>query len=260
MRNSRILRKLRQDQPVLLSCLHLLDPCVYELASLVGLDGIWMDLEHHGTSLETASGLIRASRVGDTDVLARVANGEYMRMQRVLEAGATGIMYPRCANADEARQVVRWTKFAPMGTRGFDGANADAPYSMMPIPEYVEQANRETFVVVQIEEPSALDHVDEIAAVDGVDVLMFGPADFSVLSGIPGEFDHPLVQAAREKIARAAAAAGKHWAQPCGSVEEAQRLLDAGARMIFRGADILAVKDMLELIREEMAPLGFTFS
>ena len=72
----------------------------------MGFDGIWMDLEHHGYRLETASTLMRAARVGSSDIVARPAKGEFMRMGRLLEAGATGIMYPRCGDAAEAADVV----------------------------------------------------------------------------------------------------------------------------------------------------------
>src|SRR5438067_7085170 len=102
MRPSKVKAKLRRGEPVLLTTLHLTDPSLYELTSLLGFDGIWMDLEHHGYSLETAMTLMRAARVGSADILARPAKGEFMRLGRLLEAGAHGIMYPRCENATEA--------------------------------------------------------------------------------------------------------------------------------------------------------------
>src|SRR5260221_5768528 len=141
MRPSRIKAKLKRNEPVLLPMLHLTDGAVYELASLLGFDGIWMDLEHPGTSVETASTLMRAAGVGVADVLCRPAKGEFLRISRMLEAGAQGIMYPRCDNAAEAREVVRWAKFAPLGQRGIDGSNADVPYSSMPLVDYLRAAN-----------------------------------------------------------------------------------------------------------------------
>ena len=205
---SRVKAKLAQDKPVLITAVSFSDPSVFELASLMGFDGIWLDLEHHAHSVEAANNYIRAARVGVSDVIARPAKGEFMRLSRLLEAGAKGIMYPRCDNAKEAAEVVRWSKFAPLGERGFDGANPDQPYCSMPMDEYIAAANRETFIVIQIEQASALDHVEAIAKVPGVDVLMLGPADFSVLSGIPGQFDSNQVRNAKRKIAAAARAAG----------------------------------------------------
>src|SRR3954452_2095199 len=162
MRSSRIKAKLSRNEPVLLVTLHLTDPSAYELTSLMGFDGIWMDLEHHGYSLETAQALMRAARVGGADVLARTAKGEFMRMGRMLEAGAQGIMYPRCDDAAEAAQVVTWAKFAPLGKRGFDGGNPDMPYCTMPIEEYTKEANEQTFLVIQIEDEDALANAHSI--------------------------------------------------------------------------------------------------
>src|SRR6185436_11438105 len=171
MLRSRIRSKLAKNQPALVTTLHVSDPSVFELASLMGFDGIWLDLEHHAHSLETAQNLMRAARIGESDVVARPAKGEFMRLGRMLEAGAQGIMYPRCDDAIEAAEVVKWAKFPPLGKRGCDGGNPDMPYSSMPLDQYIREANEQTFVVIQIEEASALSHVDEIAATEGIDVI-----------------------------------------------------------------------------------------
>ena len=259
MRPSRIKAKLQRGEPVLVTTLHLTDPSVYELVSLMGFDCIWMDMEHHSYSLQTAAHLMRAARVGAADIMARPAKGEFMRMARMLEAGAQGIIYPRCDDASEAAEVVRWAKFAPQGERGIDAANPDNPYLTMPVAEYIAEANRQTFLVIQIEDPKALEQVDEIAAVEGVDVLFLGPGDFSILSGIPGQFGHELIQQALAKVARAAEKAGKHWGCPAFSKEHTQQLMEMGARFICHQADILMVKAGMEQVRRDFEPLGFTF-
>lgn len=259
MRASRIKAKLKRHEPVLITQLHLVDPSVFELASLMGFDGIWMDLEHHGYSLETAAVLMRSARVGSSDIVARPAKGEFMRMCRMLEAGATGIMYPRCSDAAEAAEVVTWAKFAPVGRRGFDGAGADAPYCTMPVADYVAQANEQTFVIVQLEEQHAVDEAEAIAAVPGVDVLMFGPADFSVLEGIPGQFAHPRVQTAIERVAAAARNQGKDWGMPTWNPEHCQQLQSLGARVLFHMADIVLVRNGLQEIQKQFGAVGFTF-
>src|SRR5215470_14201547 len=165
MRPSKIKAKLKRNEPVLLTTLHFIDPSLYEMTSLMGFDGIWMDLEHHGTGVETAMTLMRAARVGSADIMVRPAKGEFMRLGRLLEAGAQGILYPRCDDPAEARQLVRWSKFAPLGQRGFDGGNPDMPYCTMPVADYVRAANEQTFIIIQIEEASALSHARAIAEV-----------------------------------------------------------------------------------------------
>jgi 4-hydroxy-2-oxoheptanedioate aldolase len=259
MRSSLILAKLRRNEPALITTLHYIDPTLYEMTSLMGFDGIWMDLEHHHYSVETAANLMRAARVGTSDIVARPAKGEFMRMARLLEAGAQGIMYPRCETAAEAAEVVRWAKFAPLGERGVDSANADAPYCSAPINQYLKKANDETLVIVQIESPKALEQLEAIARVPGVDVLMFGPGDFSVLAGVPYQFDHALLRDARERIAKAAKNAGIHWGTVSPTPEHTAKLMEVGARFICHGADIVMVKLGLEQIQAKYAPLGFTF-
>jgi 4-hydroxy-2-oxoheptanedioate aldolase len=259
MRPSRIKHKLRHDEPALVVCLHLTDASTYELASLMGFDGIWMDLEHHATSLATAAGLMRAARVGAADIVARPARWEWMRTGRLLEAGAQAIMYPRCETAAEAADLVRWTKFAPVGQRGVDGANADCLYCSLPLEQYLRRANDETVLIAQIESPTALANVEEIAHVPGLDVLMVGPGDLSVLSGVPFSWHSPLVKDALGRVARAAAAAGIHWGTTSPDAEHSRMLLDMGARFICHGSDIRMVRDGLTAIRQEFTGLGITF-
>jgi 4-hydroxy-2-oxoheptanedioate aldolase len=259
MRTSKIKAKLAKNEPVLLTTLHFGDASVFEMTSLMGWDGIWLDLEHHGHSVETAGHLARAARVGSSDIMIRPAKGEFMRMGRILEIGAQGIMYPRCDNAEEARQVVRWSKFAPLGERGIDSGNADNPYCMTPLVEYLKAANEQTFIVIQIEDPKALVHAEAMAAVEGVDVLFLGPGDFSILAGVPGQFDHPKIKDAMQTVAAAAKKAGKHWGMPIFSMDHAKEVMELGGRFLCHGADLLMVKNGLEEIARKFAPLGVTF-
>jgi len=202
---------------------------------------------------------MRAARVGSSDIIARPAKGEFMRMGRLLEAGAQGIMYPRCETAEEASEVVRWAKFAPHGERGVDGANGDNPYCSMPMPSYLKAANDNTLLIVQLESPKSLEQADAIARVPGIDVLMLGPGDLSVLAGIPYQFDHPVISDAYRTIAIAAKNADKAWGTVSGNPEHTQRLLDLGATFICHGCDLIMVKQGMEQIQANYTRLGFTF-
>jgi 4-hydroxy-2-oxoheptanedioate aldolase len=260
MRTSRIRQKLSHDEPVLVTTLHLTDGAVFELTSLMGFDGIWVDLEHHAHSVQTMQGLMRAARVGSSDMVARPAKGEFMRMGRLLEAGAQGIMYPRCDSAAEAREVVKWAKFPPLGKRGLDGGNPDMPYGSMSVPQYVKEANEQTFIIIQIEEDHAIAAAEEIAAVEGVDVLMLGPADYSSLSGFAGDFGHPRIAEAEAKIAEATGKHGKHWGRPALSLADAEALVGKGARFIPYGSDLTMLKRSLEQMQRDFGALGFSFT
>lgn len=259
MKISRLRAKFERNEPAIVTTIHFTDESVIEMASLMGFDAIWLDLEHHATSVETAARMMRAARVGTSDIVARPAKGEFLRMGRLLEAGAQAIMYPQCDDAKEAAEVVHWAKFPPVGRRGFDGANGDAPYLSLPMREYTQQANRETLVIIQIETAQALDNVEEIAAVPGVDVVMMGPADLSLQLGVPGEFEHPKMFAAMERIAAAANAATKVWGRTAGTIDDVARYVEAGARFICYGADIVMVKQGLETMQRDLSELGFRF-
>lgn len=240
--------------------LHFTDPVVYEMASLMGFDAIWIDLEHHSHTLETAQNLIRAARIGKSDIVARPAKGEFMRLGRLLEAGAQGILYPRCDDAAEARELVKWAKFPPIGKRGVDGGNPDMPYCSMPLDQYVKAANENTFIIAQIEEESSLANVEEILAVDGIDAVFLGPGDFSSIGGFPGDMNHPKIAQAMEKIAAAAKKTGKHWGRPAASPADAKKYIEMGARIIAHSADLLILKAGLEAIQRDFADAGFKFN
>jgi len=177
----------------------------------------------------------------------------------MLEAGAQGIMYPRCDDAAEATEVVKWAKFPPTGVRGVDGGNPDMPYLSMTLADYIDTANKETFVAIQIEQKETVDHIEAIAAVEGVDILMIGPGDLSIRLGVPGQTTHKKVREVIERTAKAAADCGKAWGLPVGSVDAAKEMLDLGARWICFGGDIVFLKTAFEKVQADFAPLGFTF-
>jgi 4-hydroxy-2-oxoheptanedioate aldolase len=251
MKPSIVLEKIRHSQTAFGTALQFIDGAVFEMTALMGFDAIWLDLEHHSPSDQQAQELIRAARAGGpTDIVVRPGKGEFARMARLLESGARGVMYPRCESAAEAAEVVRWGKFAPIGERGFDGAGADGEYLSHPMTKYLEHANASTFIIAQVEDERSLARSDEIIRVPGIDMLMLGPADLTVLTGNPGQFRHPTILEAQQRVASSARAAGKHWASTAASIEHAAELKNLGASLIFHGADILFVRRGLATVKE----------
>jgi 4-hydroxy-2-oxoheptanedioate aldolase len=161
-------------------------------------------------------------------------------------------------NADEARQVVEWVRFHPLGKRALDGGNIDGQFCMLPLDEYLHHSNTERLVIFQIESPEALEHVEAIAAVPGFDGLMFGPGDFSHRIGKAGQYNAPEVAVARRRIAKAAAQHGK-FAMAAGLFAPFADLAAEGHRVIGIGADVIGlttyVKQRLELIQGHIAAL-----
>ena len=258
MKNSIVKKLWSEGKPACCTMVKMKDPCISEIAARTGFDCLWMDLEHNNWSMETAENMIRAARLLGCDVMARPARGELMRMGRLLEAGANGILYPRVETVAHAEECVRWAKFAPLGERGFDGGNSDSPYSSMDMPSYIKKANEETFILAQIESPAALDHAQAIAEVEGIDGLFFGPGDFSVLAGVPGQFNSDIVQSAIQRVAEAAQSAGKQFGTLAFGKEYAEKMLNLGATFITMGADTGMIVDAMSELRHQYGELGFT--
>ncbi|QDU56879.1 HpcH/HpaI aldolase family protein [Aeoliella mucimassa] len=252
MHESKVLERIRNNETACGVTLHLHDPSLFEMTASLDYDAIWLDLEHHSENGVHISELIRATRAGgQTDVIVRPGRGEFARMARLLEVGAHGIMYPGCTSVAEAEEVVRWAKFAPLGSRGFDGSNVDSNFMGRPMTEYLEWANANTFVIIQIEDIQTVELAHDIAKVDGVDMLMLGPADLSVRLGYPGQMDHPMVAEAQRRVVEAAQNAGKNWAITTRGPEHARQMSEAGAKLVFQGADVVFIKNALvNAIRE----------
>jgi 4-hydroxy-2-oxoheptanedioate aldolase len=250
MRSSKVKQVWKDGGLAIGTLVKSIDPVHSEVLSQLGFDFLWYDLEHSDKSVETFAHLSRAARVGDVDILARPARWEYMRMGRLMEAGAQGIMYPRCESADEAREVIRFSKFNPLGERGFDGGSADNNFGSYPADDYTVKANEETWITIQIESPAALPHVREIAEIEGVDCIFFGPGDFSLLSGKPGQTRHDDVLAAAKQIAEATIAAGKVFGTLVFDMDHSKYMQDIGAKMLIHGADILYYKSAYEKVLE----------
>ena len=165
---------------------------------------------------------------------------------------ATGIIVPHVANEEEARQIVEWVRFHPLGKRALDGGNIDGNFCLTSSTDYVKNSNQERLVILQIESPEALAEVEKIAAVPGFDGLLFGPGDFSHRVGQVGQLKIPEVVAARKRVAATAVKNGK-FAMTAGLIAEFSELVDEGYRVFGVGADVVAVssyiKQRLELIR-----------
>lgn len=259
MRESRVRKRWAQGKPVLATVAHFTDPASAELIGLMGFDCLWIDLEHQPLGMAEAAGIMRAARVADMDVMARPAKGEFMRMARLLEAGGSLIMYPRCESTDEARELVRCAKFPPLGARGFFSASPDNPYCITPIDEYLQKANEQTTLIAQIESLNAVENARAIAEVDGIDLLFFGPGDFSVSCGVPGQFHSPIVQDALKETCRQALAAGKRFGTIVPDLEYTKRMLDIGATLLCYGGDLHFVRQALADVRTRFGLLGFEF-
>ena len=257
MIQSRVLRKLRAGDFVLTAGVNrIAEPWLAEVIGRLDYDVIWFDMEHRGFGYDRLEAISLACRATGIDLMVRVLKTGYTSAMRALEFGANGILVPHCRSVEEARQWVEWVRFPPLGERGFDGAGADASYALDDAHEYLRNANDNVFLALQIEDRQSLDHVEEILAVPGVDLLFVGPGDLSISLGHPFEVGHPLLQDAIDRVARAARNTNKWWGIPTDSPQEAQAMLERGARLITAANDHSLLVDGFREARMRFREIG----
>ncbi len=258
MRRSRVLQKLRAGKPVLCTKINTVDPVIVDMIGLFGFDCVWICSEHSAIDWDRLGHLIRTANMNDLDTLIRVAKGSYSDFIRPLELGATGLMVPHCRDGKEALEIAQSTRFHPVGRRPLDGGNSDGHYTLTALPDYLREANEKTFVIVQIEDPEAIDHIEKIAAVEGIDGLFVGPADLSHSLGVPGQVNHPKIIEAIARVADACRKNNKNWGIPV-SFETAPKFVEMGARFLACGADVLGLREYYTVLRKRFMELGIEF-
>lgn len=225
----------------------------HNLIQMIGVHGgfhaLWFDLEHMDHPTEKLEIGTLAARSLGMDSFVRLAATDYACITRALEAGAGGVMAAQVRSAKEAEQVVTWAKFYPRGCRGLNTAGWDAQFGRIPAKPFTEQANANSFVAIQIETLEALEDVDRIAQVDGVDLLFLGPADMSQSLGVTGDFFNPKCLEAIDRISAACKKHGKPWGVVPVNPDYAAMCVEKGCRMISVAADFRIINAGLETIK-----------
>jgi 4-hydroxy-2-oxoheptanedioate aldolase len=248
IRPSVVLQKLRSGNTASCVKINTADSRVVEIAAMCGFDCVWTDMEHVANDYSMIERQVLAAKAHGADCLVRVARGSYSDHVRPLELDATGIMVPHVMSLADARAVVWNTRFHPTGRRPLDGGNADGAYCLVDTAAYITQANRERFVIVQIEDPEPLPDLDAICALDGIDMIFFGPADFSQGIGDPCNFANPAIAETRRLVAAAALRHGK-FAGTVGSPATLADLHAQGYRFISVGADVVGLASYFQEMR-----------
>jgi 4-hydroxy-2-oxoheptanedioate aldolase len=161
------------------------------LLAAVGFDYLFIDSEHGGFSLETIQDIVVASNQSGITPFVRVGEMRYSLVTRALDVGAQGIIFPRVEEALLLEEAIGWTKYPPVGARGFGFMAPQLDYEQLSIPEIIQHLNAHTMIIVQFETLLSIERCDELLSVPGIDVAMVGPTDLSISLGVPGEFDHP---------------------------------------------------------------------
>jgi 4-hydroxy-2-oxoheptanedioate aldolase len=233
----------------------LASPNLAELLARCGFDWVLVDTEHSPNELPMVVDHLRAVAGAGVSPLVRPAWSDMILVKRLLDAGVQTLLFPYVQNAEEAKRAVAYTRFPPDGVRGVSGSSRAASYGLMP--NYLKGTTSEICVLVQIETLGALDRLEEIAAVDGVDAVFIGPADLAASLGHLGNPQHPDVQKAIDKAFARLRALGKPSGYLTTNMEEAARRLKEGVDFISLGTDTWiitqAAKGLIGNMREACA-------
>jgi 2-dehydro-3-deoxyglucarate aldolase/4-hydroxy-2-oxoheptanedioate aldolase len=230
----RFLAKLRNSEHSVGTFAGLGSPIAAEVAAASGVDWVLVDCEHGSAGDDAVYPTVVATGAYGVPTLVRVESGERIRIGRALDAGAAGVMVPRLDSAVAVRDVLRHFDYPPTGDRGVATYNRSARWGME-----LESLSgeREAAAIIQIETRGALDDVDEIAAIPGVDLLFVGPLDLSYALGVPRQFDAPEFVAALERVVAAGAAQSVPVGILAPTVEAARRYRALGFHFIALSSD-----------------------
>jgi 2-dehydro-3-deoxyglucarate aldolase/4-hydroxy-2-oxoheptanedioate aldolase len=227
-------------------------PEIVRCFAAAGFDYVFIDQEHGSFNLETVHDMITASKTCGITPIVRVGELQYTLCARLLDQGAQGIILPRVDDPKELEEALSWFRFPPLGKRGFGINPTMIEYEIRTMPDIIAHQNRETLSVVQVETVRAIECLDELLSLKGLDVIMIGPADLSIALGMPGQFDNPTFIAAIDKVIETC---NRHKVVPgiqTRSVAMAKQWADRGMRFVGVAAEHVF---LLEKCKEALATL-----
>jgi 4-hydroxy-2-oxoheptanedioate aldolase len=248
---NRLREKLAGGHRALGAALFSWSPNVVDVAGIAGLDYVRIDTEHAYRRDNMLEQLVRTANMGNIVPIVRIDKGDPTLARKVLEIGAGGIVVPDICTVNEAEAVVRAAKFPPMGDRGYSSNCWSADWGAKSGEEWVLWSNREPMIGIMIENAAAMNSLDGILAVDGLDFVLFGPADYSMSLGLGAPMPRDeRVQSAIDEIVSAAHKAGKYVSLSVGTDESViEKYLARGIDMLELGTDLGLIRTVWESAR-----------
>lgn len=226
-------------------------PAIFAAA---GFDFVFIDMEHGNYSMETVANLIRGARSVGISTIIRVPHLETHFISRVLDSGAEGIMVPMTSTREQAEAIVRFSRFTPLGRRGYGGQMGHTDYKPVKTAEFLKEANDNILIVAQIETKEGIDNIDSILDVDGIDVGLIGPNDLSISLGIPDQMGSEILTKAIDKVVEAAKKKKKASGIHIGNIDAIKKWRSKGMTVLAYFTDISfmynASKTSLEEIKK----------
>jgi 2-keto-3-deoxy-L-rhamnonate aldolase RhmA len=241
----KIKEKLKKGEPSIGSWMSMAHTSIAEILAMAGYDWVVVETEHTSIDVSEVMRLIMAIEQRGSIPLVRLAWVDPIQAKAVLDAGAAGVIVPMVNTKKDAELAVQMTKYPPLGIRGVGLARAHG-YGQN-FNEYVERANSDSLLILQIEHIDAVNNIEEILSVPGIDGTFIGPYDLSMSLGIPGQINHPDVVNAKNKVLEATLrhglSAGIHLVHPDTAAIECKEMIEQGYRFIAVGTDILFLGD-----------------
>ena len=214
----------------------LCSPITTEIVSHSGFDWLLLDTEHSPNEVPDVLVQLQAMQAGTASAIVRPAWNDIVLIKRFLDVGAQSLLIPFVQTPEEARRAVEATRYPPGGIRGITGSGRASRYGR--VKDYLKNASREICLLVQVETKNALDQIEAIASVDGIDGVFIGPNDLSASFGHIGNWGHPEVQGALEDAVRRLKKIGKPAGILTPNEEEAKRFIAWGYTFVAVGADL----------------------
>jgi 4-hydroxy-2-oxoheptanedioate aldolase len=229
-----------------------------EIVGQAGFDWLLLDLEHGAGDVAILYQQLQALSGSSSASLVRIDQLSRPKAQRILDAGAGGIMFPQIQSAEEAREAFEMMYYPPRGTRGMAKMTRATAFGKF-ADEYINNLDQNLVGVIQIETLKALQNIESIAATDGIDILFVGPTDLTLSLGILGQLSHPLYQEAIQTIARAAKKYGKAVGVLLQDINEYDMYYRLGFRFLACGADSVFVRKGAEEMVRRLGEFGRKF-
>jgi 4-hydroxy-2-oxoheptanedioate aldolase len=233
MKPNRMKEKLRAGEPVFGVSVMIPSPQVVEMIAAAGFDWVLLDCEHGTLTLESVELMAMAAEASGITAIARPATRSAEHILQVLDRGVMGVQVPHVNTPEEAREVIAAVKYHPAGRRGLAAGTRAAVYDAHgPLADYVVAANEATLIAIQLEDAPAIENIDALLQVEGIDVFFIGPSDLSQAMGHPGNPKAPIVAQAIEESFRKMRAVGRMAGTPA-TAENVRAVLDQGVRYIY---------------------------
>jgi 2-keto-3-deoxy-L-rhamnonate aldolase RhmA len=214
------------------------DPGAPAIFAAAGFDFVFIDMEHGNYSMETVADLISGAKSAGIATIIRVPHLETHFISRVLDAGAEGIMVPMTSTRQQAEEIARFSKYTPLGQRGFGNQTGQTDYKPLKTPDFMKEANEHTLIVAQIETREAIENIEAILDVEGIDVGLIGPNDLSISMGIPDQMGSEIITKAIDKVVESAKKKGKASGIHIGNIEALKKWRTKGMTVLAFSTDI----------------------